>query len=99
MRFNITMKLAALPETVHGVLQQTEKDTYTIFINSDQTDDERAAAFLHECLHIYHNDFASQESADSIEKARHAELKRICEILDTEDKKHYQAIAISDILY
>lgn len=78
-----TIKTAPLPATIHGVLQQSGNN-YKIYINSDQTNDEQAAAFLHECLHIYHNDSCSPELADSIEHSRRAELLRILKLLSQE---------------
>lgn len=72
----IQIKTAELPQTVHGLTTQ-QAGAYTIYINEDQTQDEQAAAFLHECLHIYHDDFNSTRTAGELEEERHAELKRI----------------------
>lgn len=83
-QITITTKAEALPQTINGVLQQTGNDNYIIYLNSTKTDDERAAAFLHECLHIYHNDFDSNNAAGNIEQARHSELLHILQILKQE---------------
>lgn len=72
----IQIKTAKLPQTVHGLTTQ-QAGAYTIYINEDQTQDEQAAAFLHECLHIYHDDFNNTRTAGELEEERHAELKRI----------------------
>ena len=72
----IQIKTAELPQTIHGLTTQ-QAGAYTIYINEDRTQDEQAAAFLHECLHIYHDDFNSTRTAGEIEEERHAELKRI----------------------
>lgn len=77
----IHIQTVALPGTVRGVSRKTDKDTFDIFINADQTEDQKTASFLHECLHIYHNDFDTQNSADRIEKTRHAELRRLVQLL------------------
>ena len=82
LQINITT--AQLPEKIHSILQKTGRGGYNIFINSDQTEDERAAAYLHEALHIYHGDADSKTPADIIEQERHAELKRLLQLMARE---------------
>lgn len=77
----LSIKTATLPETVHGVLHQTGNNAFTIYLNDILSDDEQTAAFLHEALHLYHDDTNSKEQADAIESHRHAELKRLLQML------------------
>lgn len=80
----LTIKTAPLPEKVRGLLQQTGGNTYTIYINSELSDDDQAAAFLHEALHLYHDDTNRKDPADAIEQERHAEIKRLLQTLSQE---------------
>lgn len=76
-----------LPAGINAALHESDNDNYIIFVNSEKTADERAAAFLHECLHIYHRDFDSTETADQIEHTRHNELLRLLKIAEREAKQ------------
>jgi len=78
---NIRIVEERLPETIKGFTGRKENDDYTILLNTELSDTEKAAAFLHEMLHIWHNDFASGKSVDQIEQERHAEMEKIMEIL------------------
>lgn len=81
MMRNISLSIAQQQLPVPGLVAQKAEDDYTIILNTDLPDTERAAAFLHEMLHIWHNDFASGKSVDQIEQERHVEMERILEIL------------------
>lgn len=78
---NLTITAEDLPEGVHGTIFATAAGYY-ILTNSRETDTEQAAAFLHECLHLYHNDLDAQRSADEIEKDRHEELTELLKVLN-----------------
>ena len=56
---------------------------YMVCVNSNVSEDQQAAAFLHECLHIWHDDLRSNGGipAGSLEHIRHEELKRIATII------------------
>ena len=65
-----------LPEEVHGVSAQT-KDGFIIFLDERMTEDQRTASFLHECLHIYHEDHGEDLRSGTLETVRRAEMKRL----------------------
>lgn len=69
-----------LPDGTNGVLWRTDENSYTVCIDSSQDEDGQAAAFLHECLHLWHGDMEDPaRDVDEIERERHAELLRILE--------------------
>ena len=78
--FKVSVIETSLPDSVRGVSAETEARGYTVILNRDLSEDEKAAAFLHEMLHIYHYDFNSGYDVDQIETARNAELKRLLTI-------------------
>ena len=58
-----------LPEDIEGVTSPNkgQENSYTIMIDSKQTETGRAAAFLHEMLHVYRDDFNSGKTVQQIE--------------------------------
>lgn len=78
----LSISTADLPESVNGLTVNTN-DIYNIYVNNKLDPDSQAAAFLHEMLHIWNNDFDSQEEADQIELRTHEQLKRISDIFTT----------------
>ena len=78
MERNIKIRLITtdeLPADVHGMAAPLdEDDSYIVVIRED---DEQAASFLHECLHIWHKDFEKNLSVQQIESMRHKELSEI----------------------
>ena len=81
MRIKLQIIKEAFPGKGQGMIF-CDNDDYTILINSKLSEDEQAAAFLHEALHIWHDDFNSGRSADSIEETRKAELHRLIELMN-----------------
>lgn len=77
---NITIDKNSFPVSIKGFIVKDDDTTYRIFINDTLDSDDQAAAFLHECLHIWNDDFNSNDSADHIEQRTHKQLKRISEI-------------------
>jgi hypothetical protein len=75
-RIEILLEDADLPDAVDGVSALKGEDRYLVLVNSGKSDPEKVAAFLHECLHIYHEDHTG-ESVQEIETERHAELQQI----------------------
>ena len=71
-----------LPEGVRG-MSTTDGNKAFIMVNSEMSEDERAAAFLHEMLHIWHGDH--EGTGADVEAERHAELMRVLEILKEEE--------------
>lgn len=76
-----------IPDTVSGAVTSQDSSRYTILLNSNKSEEEQAAAFLHECLHIYHGDLSSNRSADDIEAERHKELISLLTILKEGDER------------
>lgn len=70
-----------LPQGIHGI-SSAEGHHYTILIDSNQRQEEQAAAFLHEMLHIWHGDHESNKSTAEIEEERHEELISILSYLN-----------------
>ena len=83
---NLHVIYADLPNSVNGAVS-FNNDKYTIVINSNKTTQEQTAAFLHECLHIYHGDLKSGDPADTIEAQRHKELISLLTVLKKGDEK------------
>lgn len=93
----IDLRLASvqLPETVPGMSREQLTgegcEKYVVAINEDLCDLERAAAFIHEMLHIYHNDFQDARPVAEVEKERRKELIQLLRLLIEEDQRISQA--------
>ena len=74
-----------MPGKVRAALIEPKPGCYQIFLNAGLSDQEQAAGFLHECLHIYHGDTAEPVGAGTIEERRHNELKQLLSFLLTEE--------------
>lgn len=74
---------AELPEDVNSLLFSKRPGEYSILTNTKKTEKEQAANFLHECLHIYHEDMETENPADAdqLERIRHKELLSLLEML------------------
>lgn len=87
MQRNIKIQLvvADMDEKTRGGIgcNPNRPQDYTVCINSALDPDQQAAAFLHECLHIWHDDLRSNSGipVGSLEDIRHEELKRIATII------------------
>lgn len=84
MTMSLNIIETPLKDGVNGVLAAGSGRAYTIILNSNAAEDEKALSFLHECLHIYHQDIISTKDVEEIEKARHEELKRLLKISEQE---------------
>ena len=82
--FKVSVVEMDLPEDVNGEIAKTAAQEYIIAIRKGITEDEKAAAFLHEMLHIYHDDFDNGLNVHQIESDRHAELERLLTILSVQ---------------
>ena len=60
-----------LPEAIQGVCKDNGGGSYIVWINQDLDEKGQAEAFIHEALHIYHNDFDKGLTSDEIEKRSH----------------------------
>ena len=54
MERNISLSIVQCRLPVPGLVAQNTDDDYTILLSTDLSDTEKAATFLHECLHIWH---------------------------------------------
>ena len=81
MQGEITLQIitAKLPEDVNG-MSAAEGDRVTMAINEDLPEELQAAAFLHECLHIWHSDHSSSRAVKEIERERREELRKITQL-------------------
>ena len=86
-RRDITIKLyrAELPETIRGFSRLNRNGIYQIFLNSTDSQERQTATFLHECLHIFHEDHSNEDlTASQIEAIRHKEIIDMLETLKAE---------------
>ena len=60
-------------------------DGHAIVMNKSLDDKHQAAAFLHEMLHLYHNDNEYQGNIYQLEQERKQELRDLLQILIEED--------------
>ena len=83
MEREITVRMitADLPECINGMCHMDAPGRYIVVIDSKGTPQQQAAAFLHECLHIWHNDTATTLPADQIEQMRHREIIDLLQLL------------------
>ena len=72
---------ADLPETVNGMCMKNKDDGFVVFLNDKATEIRQASGFLHEMLHIWHDDYNSECPMDQIEAERHKELKDILNMM------------------
>ena len=71
-KYKIAIQEQDLPKSIRGLLLQIDTDDYVIMLNRDLSEQDKESAFLHECLHIYHNDFEGMCLVDELEEDRHA---------------------------
>lgn len=86
-RITMNLHCEPAPETISGVSVRKKGagDKYLVLLNSTKSEKQRAASFLHECLHIYHQDHDREDlTTDQIEAVRHAELLEIIRLLEVE---------------
>ena len=84
--YNLNIITTPLAPEVKGLSMQPEgKKEITIVINSSLPENEQTASFLHECLHLWHDDHSSNKDLDEIETARHKETIELLEILKQRD--------------
>ena len=81
-KYKLNIITTEMQEGIHGASMMPEgTKEVTVFINSTMTAAEQAATFLHECLHLWHEDHSSGGDVNAIEAARHAEIIDLLEIL------------------
>lgn len=89
-RRDITIKLyrAELPESIHGFSHMNRNGSYLIVLDSTDSQERQTATFLHECLHIFHEDHTNEDLTASqiaqIEAIRHKEIIDMLETLKAE---------------
>ena len=88
----VDLKIAAVPlpdSTRAATDKQPDADgreRYTVAVNANMDELQKAAAFIHEALHIYHNGCEQPGTLEEIEAERRAELIGILECLIQQDK-------------
>lgn len=71
-RLNVHLARVDLPDGVHGACcPSNDGGNYYIIVNANLTAEEQEKAFIHEALHIWHDDFNSGKTAQEIETERH----------------------------
>lgn len=80
---DITVKIrfANLLDGVRGTAFKVN-DKFCVVIDSKLSEDEQAAVFLHEMLHVWHDDASKDCSLARIERERAAELPRILSAME-----------------
>ena len=63
---NLKVYKMKLPDNVHGCISKNENNNYIILINETDSRTRQEQAFIHECLHIWNDDF-NKESVQEIE--------------------------------
>lgn len=78
----ITGGKTAMPDDVAGVSGGSGSglDVYAMMINGAKSEERQAAAFLHECLHIWHKDHVT-DNATKTEAERRQEAKILLRLL------------------
>jgi len=79
---------APLGKSLNGITatNSIHPSEYIVALNADASDKQKTLAFLHEALHIYHNDFAdSSRSVAEIEAERRAELQELLQLMVSEE--------------
>ena len=72
-----------LPEPAHGISGTGNRDdSFIILLDGKQTDEQLTRTFIHEMLHIWHDDFSKQDvNVNVLEWQRHLESDRIYDSL------------------
>ena len=79
-RMTVTLERVTLPEEIKAFTRMTGPEEYSVFISDQLTELEAARAWLHEMLHLWHDDFSRAEDLDRIEAERHKEEIELCKI-------------------
>lgn len=63
MEQEITLQIqrAQLPDGINAFTMTRQANAYTVIFNDRKPQDRQAAAFLHECLHLYHGAWRATE--------------------------------------
>ncbi len=89
VRLQIRLVRADGPDSIGGTtspMPVKNGEGYLVWVNTVHSEKRAAASWLHEALHIYHNDFDDPRPVKEIEAERRAELRELLEILIEEDK-------------
>lgn len=70
-RLNVHLAKVDLPDGMRGACCLSNRGGYYIIINTNLTAEEQEKAFIHEALHIWHDDFNSGKTVQEIETERH----------------------------
>lgn len=70
----IIVRVLKLPPSIRGVTVIDENGDFNIYINKNLSPDEQKRVLEHEKRHIFHDDFASFEEIEHIEKRADGKL-------------------------
>ncbi len=85
---SLTINDYSMPDGFSGVLIETEKSTYNMFLSESLSDPERKAAFLHEMMHIYYREFLEDiPDINELENRIHNELPQLLDIVLHDDQE------------
>lgn len=64
-----------IPMTVHGAVVKNEDGSFTLFINANDSMEQRMLTYQHEMDHIVHDDFYEGDSAAAERRANESVSK------------------------
>lgn len=81
-KINVQVYRAKMPESIHGTVTEDQAGKHMILINSEDSPDGQACAFLHEMLHLWNDDFnrVAVEGVQAVEARTHRQLRRLLEL-------------------
>lgn len=79
--FKVRVRLVDMVEGAQGTIFKVN-DSFCVVIDNKLSEDEQAAVFLHEMLHIWHDDSSKECKLAQVEKERAAELPRLLTIME-----------------
>lgn len=80
----LTITTHELPQGIDAFTLYKDEQ-YAIYVNDTLPATEQAAAFLHECLHLWHDDTSADLPADVLENVRHRELLEVANIFQQKE--------------
>lgn len=63
------VNIQLIPMTVHGALTKNDDGSFTMFLNSNDSMEQRMLTYQHEMYHIEHDDFYLGDSAEAERRA------------------------------
>ena len=91
VRLQIRLVKSDGPNSIGGTtvtMPVNRGEGYMVWVNTVHGEKRAAASWLHEALHIYHDDFEDPRPVAEIEAERRAELRELLEILIKDDEEN-----------